>query len=216
MSGVVRKILGILTIVVLIFLGIDSASAHTSLVSSTPKNGSTLDSAPTEISLQFDEDLITIGDKDPNKISLRDESGNEISIGQTKVIGSIVSATLSPALLKSGLYTVSYRVVSADGHVVGSQIQFRLNLSPQDSTNQNSNSDSKNPSPQRSVAARTAIPAPTTSDNPTPINSNEDLTETANENHHHSSLIHKHFAHVIYGITGLALLFVWAIVRRRR
>ena len=117
-SGVVRKILGILTIVVLVLLGVDSASAHTSLVSSTPKNGSTLESAPTEISLQFDEDLITIGDKDPNKISLRDEDGNEISTGQTKVIGSIVSAALSPTSLKSGLYTVSYRVLSADGHVV--------------------------------------------------------------------------------------------------
>jgi copper resistance protein C len=51
--------------------------------------------------------------------------GNEISTGETKVLNNVVSRSMNSSELP-GKYSVTYRVVSEDGHVVSATYQFTL------------------------------------------------------------------------------------------
>ncbi len=109
--------------VVLIFLFIPPASAHTSLVSANPAEKSIVAEAPLAISLMFNEDLLLLGDKNPNQIDVVDEAGMKVS-GEATVNGPIISAPLS--IENPGRYNVSYRVASGDGHIVTGEYHFTV------------------------------------------------------------------------------------------
>ena len=109
--------------VVLIFLFIPPASAHTSLVSANPAEKSIVAEAPLAISLMFNEDLLLLGDKNPNQVDVVDEAGMKVS-GEATVNGPIISAPLS--IENPGRYNVSYRVASADGHIVTGDYHFTV------------------------------------------------------------------------------------------
>jgi methionine-rich copper-binding protein CopC len=96
-----------------------AAQAHAHLQQATPADGSILSAAPTELVLRFSEaaqlTALTIG-KDgaaPQKVAPLPQ----------KPAAKIVVA-LPP--LAPGHYVVSWRVLSADGHVVPGQIRFTL------------------------------------------------------------------------------------------
>ena len=109
--------------VVLIFLFIPPVSAHTSLVSANPAEKSIVAEAPLAISLMFNEDLLLLGDKNPNQVEVVDEAGIKVS-GEASVNGPIISAPLS--IENPGRYNVSYRVASADGHIVTGDYHFTV------------------------------------------------------------------------------------------
>ncbi len=109
--------------VVLIFLFIPPASAHTSLVSANPAEKSIVAEAPLAISLMFNEDLLLLGDKNPNQVDVVDEAGMKVS-GEATVNGPIISAPLS--IENPGRYNVSYRVASGDGHIVSGEYHFTV------------------------------------------------------------------------------------------
>ena len=109
--------------VVLIFLFIPPVSAHTSLVSANPAEKSIVAEAPLAISLMFNEDLLLLGDKNPNQVDVVDEAGMKVS-GEATVNGPIISAPLS--IENPGRYNVSYRVASADGHIVTGEYHFTV------------------------------------------------------------------------------------------
>ncbi|MFM7889523.1 MAG: copper resistance protein CopC [Actinomycetota bacterium] len=46
------------------------ASAHTSLVSSVPSSGAVLNEVPAEVRIKFNEDLLLVDDKNPNRIEV--------------------------------------------------------------------------------------------------------------------------------------------------
>ena len=79
-------------VVALLFsiLLIPSASAHTQLVSSNPAPGATVAEFPTEASLTFSEDLLLIGDKNPNQLEVVDDSGKLLS-GVATISGSTIT-----------------------------------------------------------------------------------------------------------------------------
>ena len=99
------------------------ASAHAILESSSPAPSALLASSPKEIRLDFDEQVeSTLGD-----IRIYDSEQREISIEKTvrsSTDASVVSAEV-PAL-KSGVYVVVWRVVSADGHPVSGAFPFEI------------------------------------------------------------------------------------------
>ena len=101
------------------------ASAHTSLVSSNPESGAVLNEAPFEVRLKFNEDLLLVSDKNPNRIEVVNGIGQVVS-GMAKVDGAEISTPLDLSLEPSGEYTVKYRVVSADGHPVEGEYQFTV------------------------------------------------------------------------------------------
>jgi len=108
----------------LLFL-ISPASAHTSLVSSLPESGAVLNKVPSEVRLKFNEDLLLIDTKNPNRIEVINGIGQVVS-GMTMVDGPEIYTPLDLSFEPSGEYTVKYRVVSADGHPIEGDYQFTV------------------------------------------------------------------------------------------
>lgn len=95
------------------------ASAHASLVSTTPGDGEVLAEAPEDISLTFTE-------------SVRLTDGIELLTGNGTAVAVDVSAsdevvTLTPqAPLTDGTYVVGWRVISADSHPIAGGLSFSV------------------------------------------------------------------------------------------
>lgn len=103
-----------------------TASAHTTLLSSVPAVDSEVTQAPTEVELEFGEDLIALGKG--KKVSVIAPSGKDIAIGEATVMKTHVSQPLSVDSTP-GVYSVKYRVVAADGHVLEDRFSFTITSS---------------------------------------------------------------------------------------
>ena len=103
-----------------------SAFAHAGLVFANPAANAEVTIMPEQIQLTFTEELMLIGEKKVNNVSLVGPDG-EITISETTVNGALLSATVPAAEYPSGSYTVSYSIVSADGHKLSDSYSFSLN-----------------------------------------------------------------------------------------
>ena len=101
------------------------ASAHTSLVASIPESGAVLNEVPAEVRLKFNEDLLLVDSKNPNRIEVVNGVGQVIS-GMSLVEGPEIYTALDLSFEPSGEYSVKYRVVSADGHPIEGEYQFTV------------------------------------------------------------------------------------------
>jgi len=99
------------------------ASAHTTLLSSVPAVDSELTQVPTTVELEFGEELIALGKG--TKVSVIAPSGKDISIGVPTVMKAHVSQPLSVDSTP-GVYSVKFRVVAADGHVLEDTYAFTV------------------------------------------------------------------------------------------
>jgi copper transport protein len=95
------------------------ASAHASLVSADPADGSVLATAPKTVQLRFNEPVT------PAVISLIDSSGKTRGDVGVQAVDRTITMTL-PENLPRGTQVVSYRIVSADGHPVGGALVFSI------------------------------------------------------------------------------------------
>ncbi len=98
-------------------------NAHSSLVSATPAENVVLSEFPTEIVLEFNENLLQLGDANPNKVEVRNSMGDLLSSAAV-VSGTKISAPLQ--ITGNDEYQVSYRVVSGDGHVIEDNYTFKV------------------------------------------------------------------------------------------
>ena len=98
-------------------------NAHSTLVSSNPAADSTAVDFPMEVTLTFNEELLKVGQENPNKVEVFDESGALVS-GASVLSGASIAAPVG--INGNGAYTVKYRVVSKDGHVVEDEYQFNV------------------------------------------------------------------------------------------
>ena len=98
-------------------------NAHSTLVSSNPAADSTVVDFPMEVTLTFNEELLKVGQENPNKVEVFDESGALVS-GASVLSGASIAAPVG--INGNGAYTVKYRVVSKDGHVVEDEYQFNV------------------------------------------------------------------------------------------
>lgn len=110
------------TLLVTLLVTAGQASAHSSLIGSTPTEGQRFERAPALVSLTFDEE---IRDDDVNQVAVTGPDGGQWAEGPVQVAGSVVVAPLRP-LGPAGEYTAGYRVVSADGDPVTGEITFTL------------------------------------------------------------------------------------------
>jgi methionine-rich copper-binding protein CopC len=99
------------------------ANAHAALVLSDPAVGSKISIWPTSISLEFNEELISIGEEKSNFVSVNNAAGDQISRDDEQVIGRQISVSLNPNTVE-GPVLVFYRVISADGHAVEGEYTF--------------------------------------------------------------------------------------------
>lgn len=99
------------------------ASAHTGLTGSTPSNGARLASRPTELKFTFDQTLQPVPGWDAVVVTGPD--GARWPVHSVQIHGKTLTATcghLGPA----GAYSVSYRVISGDGHPVAGHIEVAI------------------------------------------------------------------------------------------
>lgn len=99
------------------------AAAHTALVASDPAAGASLPAGPARVSATFNEEL----QSDFAAMTVVGPDGNIWSEGSVQVRGAVVGVGLRP-LGPSGVYTVNYRVTSADGHVVSGSWSFTVTV----------------------------------------------------------------------------------------
>ena len=97
------------------------AGAHTTLLSSDPTDGATLQAPPSAITLNFDEPV----QASTLQLAVTDSGGATVSKQPPTVTGSTVVQAL-PSSLPGGTYTLSYRLVSVDGHPVSNSISFTV------------------------------------------------------------------------------------------
>ena len=100
-----------------------AGEAHAALVRSTPPARATVTAPPRRITLTFSEPLepaysrVAVWDAAGTQVDLRDAAVNR---DDPRVLG------VSVPPLVPGQYTVRYRVLSVDGHVVESNFSFRV------------------------------------------------------------------------------------------
>ena len=98
-----------------------AASAHSELVESTPADGAELSKAPTQVQLVFDEAVQLQGGS--IVVSVRDTTVSDATTFATD--GNVAAVQLvGPA--QPGSYTVTYRIVSADGHIASDTFGYSV------------------------------------------------------------------------------------------
>jgi len=120
-----RKLTVVIFSLLLALMVVPDAFGHAELVKSIPSANSVLKNSPTFVRLEFGESLTTLGGKADNHIYIFDAQNNRIKTTFTSVVKRIAKVTIVNPL-KSGSYTVRYRVVSADGHILNSEFKFRV------------------------------------------------------------------------------------------
>jgi copper transport protein len=113
-----RLIAGLATLLAVLCVA-TGVSAHASLVSTEPADGSVLAWAPKTVQLRFNENVT------PAVISLIDAAGRVRSDAPVRVANDTVVIAL-PEDLPQGTQVVSYRVISEDGHPVAGSIVFSI------------------------------------------------------------------------------------------
>lgn len=103
-----------------------SVSAHAQVVSVSPANGAQLATAPTSVSVLFNEPVAATA----AKVQLLDTSGKIVPAKFTTT-ATKDGFTLTPnKRLPRGLYALRFSVVSADGHVVAQASAFQVGSRP--------------------------------------------------------------------------------------
>ena len=116
-----RSLVVCLCVVLTMLTGTQPSYAHSSLAVASPGVSAVVFTSPAQIRLTFDEDLISMGGS--NQIVVKAPNGSVISKAKTYVTGSVAAVFLAK-LKVFGKYRVTYRIVSADGHIVSSSYSF--------------------------------------------------------------------------------------------
>ena len=119
-----RRALWCRSVLVLMLLTIPSSGwGHAYLVKSSPARRAALSSLPTRVVLWFNERL----EPQFSQLSVWNTDGQQMDGGDVQV-GPDDSKRLSVGIptLPAGSYTVKYRVLSVDGHIVESEFPFTV------------------------------------------------------------------------------------------
>jgi len=121
-----RRAASLLAVMVALFglmlAGATAASAHAALLSTDPAQNTVVQTAPTEVTLHFSEQ-VTLATDD---LRVFDASGKRVDSGPTGHAGSddtTAQVKLLPGL-PQGTYTVAWRAISADTHPVSGAFTF--------------------------------------------------------------------------------------------
>lgn len=105
-------------------VGASSASAHAALTSTDPADGSVVQTAPREVTLNFSEGVLLSGDS----VRVLDPKGKRVDTGKTAHVGgkSSTAAAGVHSGLPDGTYTVAWKAVSEDSHPVSGAFTFSI------------------------------------------------------------------------------------------
>lgn len=116
-----RRLLLALAAIVVVLLPAAPAWAHNQLISTVPAAGSTLGKPPTTVTLTFAQPL----NPKFTTIAVSDAARRRLPAGDPAIDGGSGTVTLNEPLANGG-YTVAYRIVSVDGHVVQGSYAFTV------------------------------------------------------------------------------------------
>ena len=112
-----RSLTTLVAALVLLLAGSGPATAHANLVSTDPADGSSLETAPSEVTLTFSEN---VGN---GFVAVTAPSGRQVRTSNVSTLDRVLSADVASSD-ERGQYTVAYRIVSADGHPISGEIGF--------------------------------------------------------------------------------------------
>ncbi|MFF8031328.1 copper resistance CopC/CopD family protein [Streptomyces sp. NPDC016626] len=115
---------------VLLFLAVTGAllagaapvSAHAALTGSAPAQGAVVDTAPTQVSLTFSEQVAVSDDA----VRVLDPKGERVDKGTPANPSGTTYTVRLLSGLPDGTYTVAYQIVSADSHPVAGAFTFSI------------------------------------------------------------------------------------------
>lgn len=120
-----RVFLGCALTMSALLAGSAAAGAHTELLGSNPADGATVATSPAQVTLTFTQDV----QPGFTSVTVVAPDGTQAQGGGPVENGSTVSVPVRP-LSTLGVYTIGYRVLSADGHPVEGSIRFSYRGSP--------------------------------------------------------------------------------------
>ena len=121
-------LLGTLTVAGIMLVAVAPvASAHATLLFTSPAADSAVPVSPKAITLTFDQAVTLAG----TPVTLAGPGGRRIGLGPARESGgrSVVKVPVT-GRLPDGVYTVSWQVISADGDAIGSQYRFAVGPAP--------------------------------------------------------------------------------------
>jgi len=124
MKTVVKAFIYSIALAGLLISSSNGANAHSGLISSNPSQGEVLDQLPQALTLTFNEELIVIDGETVNSLQLIAEGSVEKTELDVNIVGPVINGLLPSGTYPPGVYEISYRVVSADGHPVTGEISF--------------------------------------------------------------------------------------------
>jgi len=122
-----RKILVSFIVGLLALLSIPSSSAHVEIVSSFPERFANVNPIPTQVWIEFSGQLQTLDGEAVNSLEVIDSTGIAVNFDDPIIEGAKIMTKIS-GQSAPGAFTVKYRVVGDDGHVIEGDYTF--NASP--------------------------------------------------------------------------------------
>ena len=144
-----RKFISVLFLVFLAIATTLQASAHVEIVNSYPEQYSNVNPIPTEVWIEFSGNLQTLEGQAVNSVEVIDSTGIAVNYEDAVISGGRITTKIS-GQSAPGAFTVKYRVVGDDGHVIEGDYTF--NASPDFAAGQS-------PMPVSSAKEESSIPA---------------------------------------------------------
>ena len=143
-----RKLVLLFLVSCLSVFAIPSSSAHVTIVSSYPERFANVNPIPTEVWIEFSGDLQTLDGEAVNSLEVVDSTGIAVNYEDPIISGGRITTKVS-GQSAAGVFTVKYRVVGDDGHVIEGDYTF--NASPDYAAEQS-------PMPISSTSGESSIP----------------------------------------------------------
>ncbi|MEO0016501.1 MAG: hypothetical protein RL589_982 [Actinomycetota bacterium] len=144
-----RKFIRVLFIAFLAIATTPQASAHVEIVNSYPEQYSNVNPIPTQVWIEFSGNLQTLDGQAVNSLEVIDSTGIAVNYDDAVISGGRITTKIS-GQSAPGAFTVKYRVVGDDGHVIEGDYTF--NASPDYAAGQS-------PMPISSAPEESSIPA---------------------------------------------------------
>ena len=109
-----------IAILPLLLLGVGKATAHAYLDHASPLVGSTVATAPSQVTLWFTQKL----EPSFSTMSVTNSSGQRVDSGRVSVSGNTMRVSIRAT--GAGTYRVTWRVLSVDTHTTQGNFTFRV------------------------------------------------------------------------------------------
>jgi methionine-rich copper-binding protein CopC len=143
-----RKLVTVFLVSLLSVLAIPTSSAHVEIVDSFPERFANVNPIPTQVWIQFSGELQTLDGQALNSLEVIDSTGLSVNFEDPVIDGAKIMTKVS-GQSAPGVFTVKYRVVGDDGHVIEGDYTF--NASPDYSAEQS-------PMPISSTSGQSSFP----------------------------------------------------------